>query len=186
MPKRTPETVGKVENAEGGLLFTCLYGAAAAMYLSPLADLLYTLVPFEAGAVQWRFGAVGFAAQTLWSQLLALAIVAILAWVKGHRWVLRAISLYGVLLIVVIVAVGGLTVLDFLQLRRAIVQPMKPKLDMAATRLFVQLGMSALVALPIAVSAWRAARAPVVSRSTGDELGLLYGVRAKQSSRGAT
>lgn len=186
MLKRPPVTSGEVEYVGGGLLFTCLYGAAVSLYVSPLADLFYTLIPFDGGVVQWRFGAIGFAAQTLWSQLVAIAMVAVVGWIKGHRWALRLVSTYCALLALALVAVGAVTVLDFVQLRQAVVQPMKPKLDAAATRLFVQLGVAFFAAVPIGISAWRAGRSPNMGRTGGDELGVLYGVRAKQSSRGAT
>lgn len=185
MLNRTPVSAAEIEADESRLLFLSMYGAAFALYLYPLADLLYTLIPFNLGSVQWRFGAAGFGAQTLWSQLLALALVALSAWYTGHRIALRLLAGYTLVLVLVIGVVGVLTSLDYLQLRRAIVQPMKPKLDAAAVRLYVQLGVAVAVAVPLALGSWRAGRSPTVKRR-GDELGRLYGVRAKQSSRGAT
>jgi hypothetical protein len=169
------------------LLLKSLYGIAVAVYVYPLLDLMYTVIPVRPDVLQWRFGTVGFGAQTLWSQLLGLGLAAWVAWTAEHKIVLKVLAIYCFVLVVVLTVIAGGAALDYLQLRRSIVQGLKTKADFAAFRMFAQLGIAWLVALPLGIGAWRASRLFAgVSRSGNDRLGVVFGVGAKQSSRGAT
>lgn len=186
MLRPTPVTATAVVDTEARWLMVSLYGVALALYLYPIADLAFTMVPVRGDAVQWRYGAVAFAAQTLWSQLLALGLVSVVAFLLGHRIVLRLVAVYCVVLSLIIVAAMASAALDFVQLRRAASPLAHPKFDAGAMRLFAQCGLSVPILILLGMGSWKAGRGLASSRTKGDELGVVYSVGVKHSSRGAT
>lgn len=163
-----------------------MYGVALALYLYPVADLFFTMVPVRPDSVQWRYGAVAFGAQTLWSQLLALGLVGVVAFWLGHRIMLRIVGIYSFVLALIVVAAIGSAALDFVQLRRATSPMAYRKFDAGAYRLFVQCGLSVPILAVLGWGALKAGRELTLSRRKKNELGVVFGVGVKQSSRGAT
>ena len=187
MLKQTPAGLNDVSvdvEPDGRLLLASLYGISFALYAYPLIDLLYTLVPVQLGSVQWRFGAVGFGVQTLWSQALALGLAATVAWFLGHRIVLRIVAVVCVLVVLADVAALLGASLDFVQIRKILTVVVRTKFDAVGARLFLQGLLAIPVFVVLGVGAFRAGKDRTPSRKDGDALGKVYGVGVKQSARG--
>lgn len=182
----TPSGSATVPDPDVRAFVAAFYVVAIAFLVYPLTDLAFTLVPLSLNSVQWRFGAVGFTGQTMWSQVAGVAIAALVAFWLNHRAVLRVVGIYGLLVAAVMVVLLVMASLDFLQLRKSVGYTIRPKFDAAGLRLVVQCALSCPLLGWFGWSALRVGRSPSSSRNRGDQLGVVYGVGVKQSSRGAS
>lgn len=62
------------------------------LFLWPATDILSTILPFNWGSVQWRYGAVGFIGSLMATPILAIGFAMILAFLLRHRVFLRFAS----------------------------------------------------------------------------------------------
>lgn len=124
-----------------------------------LADLLLSVQPMRPGAVQWRFGVVGLAANAVVAPLVLLLLLATYAWWMGDRRVLMSTSVISGLLVLLLVLGIGAFVLDGLQMRRQVRPEALPRFDTATVQALGKMLLASIGAGLLSVGAFQAARA---------------------------
>lgn len=94
-----------------------LYFLALILAITPVTELVSTVWPPRPGDLVWRYGALGLAAAYMPNVTLGIALVLVMAYWRGHRFVMLAVGAASVLLAVGILPVMGLFALDMLQVR---------------------------------------------------------------------
>jgi prepilin signal peptidase PulO-like enzyme (type II secretory pathway) len=94
-----------------------LYSLAFVAIFFPLLDLVTTLLPLRPTNFQWRYGALGLAPGYLHLPLLGTGILLAVAYVRGHRGVMKWSSALALLTALFLVAALGVFVLDVMEMR---------------------------------------------------------------------
>lgn len=153
------------------------------LIVMPMIDLGTTLMPFQARAIRWRFGAAGLISGALVSPLLGLTAIFGAGLIRESRGIERTV---GVIASLAALCIGGLLLmfaLDAVQLRGLVRPEAQTAFDGATIKAFLQQIAALGASITIAVAALRAARAesaaqerPVARRSREQEP-LLVGAR---------
>ncbi len=136
-------------------LLPAVYGVALAIVLLPSLELLAAITPLGLGSVRWRFGAVGFALQTLTTLLLGLTFAAVTAVALGHRGVARGIAVVAAVAGALVLLATAFATLDFLQLRAEVTEGARERFDRAGWKMILQGVVGAPVLLALAAGTWR-------------------------------
>ncbi len=129
--------------------------------VTPFVDSVAQVWPPMPGSTGWRYGLVGIGANFLISVLFGILLLAIVAAVRGHRGVLRAVGVLSLLLGLGSVGAAIGFALDALQVRTSIPRANTQALrmfDIGAVKAGIKYLVSGLVLLWMAWMTWRAAR----------------------------
>ncbi len=129
---------------------------------TPFVDSVAQVWPPMLGSAGWRYGLVGIGANFLISVLFGILLLAVVAAVRGHRSMLRAVGVLSLILALASVGAAIAFALDALQVRTSIpggnAQALR-MFDIGAVKAGLKYLVSALVLLWMTWMTWRAARA---------------------------
>jgi hypothetical protein len=125
------------------------YLVAFLLFFIPFFDATLSLAPFHLASSQWRFGAFGLLSNALMLPAAGALIAVVTGIAAGHPRALRAFSVLGWLLVVILLASTVLFSLDALQSRRLIRPEMQLSYYVATATAFgkLVLGMIAFLFL---------------------------------------
>ena len=128
-----------------------LYLFAFLFITAPALEFLYSTWPMRLGQINWRFGTVGLASQSLMVPLLGVFAVVLAANLLGHRVFQLVLAVVNAFLALVGLAVLAVFALDAIQLRPNVAPAAAVGYSSAAIKAaFVQL----FTILMLAVFAW--------------------------------
>lgn len=139
-------------------LLSALYPVLLLFILNPVMELVANSWPLNFGDTRWRFGFLGAILSALLPILVGLALVALVSSMLGHRGVIRAVAIAGLLVTATLIGAGLLFGLDALQVRGMVRINTRDLFD-ATT--FKTLLMTALL---VPVTGWLAIKSWEVSR----------------------
>lgn len=101
-------------------LVAALYVVAGLFVIHPVADVVTNAWPLAFGSEQWRYGAVGAAANYLISLVFGALLLAVTAAYGGHRRTLRLVAAFSLIAAFALGLMALSFALDVLQLRPAV------------------------------------------------------------------
>jgi hypothetical protein len=124
----------------------------------PLIDLIMSVMPLRPSVVVWRFGAVGLFASAVGAPLLILFFIYALAVALGDRKAIVFCGSVAAVMSVLLVTGAGAFALDALQMKARVQPVAMQRFYMASMQALLKLGLQAIAALVLTVSAFRAAK----------------------------
>lgn len=134
------------------------YAVAALLIVSPLVDLLGTVLPPRFGEVAWRFGTYGLLTNALVTPTLGLALLVATGLLRGRRVLVRIAAVVLTLIAVVLVAGLALFALDYIQLRGAVGAAVRGSYDAAAGKAMIHAALDVVVLGLLAEASYVASR----------------------------
>ena len=157
-----------------------LYALALLLFLQPFIETTSAVWPFRFGEVGWRFATVGILYTMLPTLLFALLIMAIAAFLLGHRTVLQIGGVLALILGVAVILLTSSFALDALQLRRIVRPDARGGYDLAIIKTVVTALIAIAACTMLGVGAFRATQrlgVPGAARRRDAGAGLLVGQR---------
>lgn len=147
------------EKSAPGAYSKAMYPVAAALMLFPLSDIASRLFPLNFGNLQWRFAFLGLSMSALSVLLIGTALLGFTGALRENRTVLRLVSAFASLIVILLVVSLVFFSLDTLQMRGMITNPaMKPQLAKMALSAAVAGSVHFVGFLGVAIAAVKAAR----------------------------
>lgn len=135
-----------------------LYVIALGLIAIPFLDFATSILPFEPYNLRWRFASVALFSGFLFTPLLAIALIAMMAALTEDRVTLRVLSICCLVFTLVLVILMVLYLLDVLQLRDGIGDEERLPYDMSAVRAFAKYVFTILVLALLGVAGFRASK----------------------------
>lgn len=135
-----------------------VYLIAALLVGFSLLDYFATIWPVNPSEISWRYGSVGILTGFALTPLLGLLLATGAATLSGHRVVLRAIGILGIIVgVLFVLLLLGFT-LDVLQIRRDTPAEGRPLFDLGAIKAVVKHLGVALAWAWLGLRGWRQSR----------------------------
>ncbi|HEX5385182.1 MAG TPA: hypothetical protein VFW66_00630 [Gemmatimonadales bacterium] len=152
-----------------------LGAVAILLIVTPLVDLVGTVLPLRPSEVAWRFGTYGLLTSALVTPIVGLALLLALGAMMERRGLLLTVAVVSGVLVVIVLGWLALFVLDFIQLRQAVAIGNKASYDAAAVKAAVYAAVEAitLAFLAFGISDTRRWALPAHGTSRGQPLGLV-------------
>lgn len=141
-----------------------LYIIALGLIGIPFLDFVTSVLPLEPYSLRWRFASVALFSGFLFTPLLAIALIAIMAALTEDRVSLRVLSIFCLVFTLLLIALMILYLLDVLQLRNGIGSDELLPFDMSAVRAFAKYVFTIFVLTLLGVVGWKASRAAAPRR----------------------
>ena len=144
-------------------LLLSLYIVAVAFALPSLLEFALLSYPYEFGAPQRRFGAIGLMFNSvMFSPIVGLLVAIVASLQLGHRRVTRTLAIVAFILAALLIIAAPFFVLDFLQLRAQVVPQAKRAFDWTTAKASFTGALMCLTVLAIGIGAWRSSGTTVV------------------------
>jgi hypothetical protein len=117
---------------------------AAILVAMAAIDFVQSVGGLHPGNIQWRFATGGLLSSFLTTPLLGVALAVVVAAVRGHQRVLRALAFTALLATLCLVLAAAAFVLDVLQLRPSVPADARQAFVAASIRVLLKLGIGAL------------------------------------------
>jgi hypothetical protein len=121
------------------------YLIAALMVFIPIMDLFSNMVPIRPGDPAWRYGVIGLGSGFLLTPMLGMVLAVLISVVVNQDKVARAIGWVNLGGAILLVPLGGLFLLDAIQVRGAVLPDALPGFDIGVVKAVVKFG-TAIVA----------------------------------------
>ncbi len=135
-----------------------LYLVAALFFCTPVLDVFLNVWPWRPGLEEWRYGAVGAAANYLVSMVMGCFLAALTAAACGHRRTLLALSVGAWAVTLVFAALTLEFILDVLQLRVRVPQDDQRGFQLGAIKAVIKYATAGLCLVVIGIVGWKSAR----------------------------
>jgi hypothetical protein len=135
-----------------------LYLVAALFVFTPLLDVFLNVWPWRPGLAEWRYGAVGAAANYLVSMVFGGLLASLTASACGHRRALRVVAAASWVVAGVLAALILEFVLDVAQLQARVAEDDRRGFQLGATKAVIKYATSALCLGVIGWAGWKGAR----------------------------
>lgn len=136
-----------------------LYFIAIGLIVLPVLDFVTSILPFQPYEITWRFSAVALFSGFLFTPLLAIALIALVAALTEDRVMLRVLSIFNLVFTVLLVVLMVLYLLDVLQIRHDVVGDAEQlPFDMSAIRAFSKYIFTIFVLGYLGIAGFRASR----------------------------
>jgi hypothetical protein len=154
------------------------YLVALLLILAPPLEVMTNLSTLQLTDARWRFGATGLMTGSLLLPVAGFLLAIMTAVLTGHRWVFWGAMAGGVLLLVGMLAMVGMFVLDAMQVRPGVAQPMVRRFDgtvvrSVLTQLFQVIALGAVLWSGLVAQRHRGRRAAAEGRRA--ESGVVVG-----------
>ncbi len=151
-----------------------LYLLAIVLIVSPLADFATSVLPLSPTDIKWRFATVALFSGFLFTPLLALALIVVVAALVEDRPAQRVVSVVSLVMVALLLVLLAAFLLDVLQLRQQTVgDDERLPFDLSVIRSLVRYGLTTCVLLWLGVATWRTSRRERSSRSSRGEVPLV-------------
>lgn len=147
-----------------------LYLLAIGLIVIPFLDFATSILPLSPTDIRWRFTTTALFAGFLFTPLLAIGLVILLATLTGDRVVLRVLAIFNLVVATVLLGLLALFLLDVVQLRHDTVGELERQpFDMSALRALVKYGFTITVLTALGVIGFKVSRAKKSSRDSRRE-----------------
>lgn len=157
-----------------------IYPLAALLVVVPLLDVAARTWPAAPRDLEWRFGAMGIAFNTLVTPLLGAGIAMLVAALADHRRLLRFLAVVATCAGIALMAALSIFILDALQLRPTVPVDAREDYDAAAIEAFIAGALCVPVVLILGTGGWAATRS---RRPPGREPDVGLVIRPRKESR---
>lgn len=140
-------------------LTPALYGAAALIAATAVADAITSAWPFAPGSVQWRYGALGLASNFLLTLTLGVVVACAVAAQRGHGRTLLALAVVLLGAAAALLAGAVAFALDAFTLTRQVTPDDTMRFRIGAVKAVVKMAATAVIFGWLGVAAWRGGRA---------------------------
>ncbi len=137
---------------------TPFYLVAALFFFTPVLDVFLNVWPWRPGLEEWRYGAVGAAANYLVSMVFGCLLATATAAVCGHRRSLRVLAVADWVVAALLAALTLEFVLDVLQLQTRVPQEDQRGFRLGAVKAVVKYLASIVCLVVVGIAGWRFAR----------------------------
>ncbi len=137
---------------------TPLYLVAALFFFTPVLDVFLNVWPWRPALEEWRYGAVGAAANYLVSMVFGCLLASVTAAAWGHRRSLRVLAVAGWLVAALLAALTLEFILDVMQLKARVPQEDQPGFELGAFKAVVKYVASIVCTVVVGVVGWKSAR----------------------------
>ncbi|HEY0674258.1 MAG TPA: hypothetical protein VGD27_18435 [Longimicrobiales bacterium] len=161
-------------------LITVVYAVAALMIVLPLLEVVLSVWPLRYGQTSWRFGSIGLMSQAIMTPLLGMTLLVGTAVALDHRRTLLAISGFALLITLLLLVIVPTFALDAVQMRAQVRPTAHRAFDFSALLAAIKLFFTLVIALLVALGAWRAQK-QMARRTPGSEAGLPLLARKRSS-----
>lgn len=137
-----------------------LFLIAIGLIVIPFVDFATSILPLAPHDIQWRFSAVALFSGFLFTPLLAIALIALMAAWTEDRVSLRVLSIFNLVFVVLLIVLMVLFLLDVFELRHDIVGDVERlPFDMSTIRALVKYVFTIFVLGYAGMAGFRASRA---------------------------
>lgn len=146
-----------------------LYLVAIGLIVIPFLDFATSILPIKPYDISWRFTTVALFSGFLFTPLLAIALIAMMAALTEDRVTLRVLSVFCLVFTIILLVMMGLYLLDVFQLRHDVVGDVERlPFDMSAVRAFAKYIFTILVLVYLGSAGFKVSRARRKSRRAED------------------
>lgn len=131
------------------------YLVGLCLCLAPLIQTLGSLWPPRFDEATWRYGAVGIFLSSVGAAPLGLLIILGVALALGHRAVVQAVGVLGIVLTLLVLMVCGAFALDVLQVRSIVRPAVRGGFDLTAAKAVFTGLIVMLTSVLISIAAFR-------------------------------
>ena len=131
------------------------YLVGLCLCLAPLIQTLGSLWPPRLDEATWRYGAVGIFLSSVGAAPLGLLIILAVALALGHRVVVQAVGVLGIVLTLLVLMVCGAFALDVLQVRSIVRPDVRGGFDLTAAKAVFMGLLVMLTSVLISIAAFR-------------------------------
>lgn len=145
IPDADPEREGPSVRRVLQRLRWTLYGLAAIVYLFPQMDMLSSVLPLRPLDVRWRFQFTTLFGQSMLTQAMALVGAGLVARITRHKSMASLIRFVAFVEAALILPLSARFVLDFRQIRPAIKEELRGRLQIVTYKTCLELLLAALL-----------------------------------------
>ena len=137
---------------------TPAYITSAIFVITAAVDIITIAMPFNPGAVIWRFGTVGAASNYMMTAFFGVALACGTALYYGHRAALRSFAVLCVVAAILLVLAIGDFALNVAQLRGSVPATERSAFSIGTAKATLKYGMTIIGFIALAMACWKAAR----------------------------